>query len=127
MIREREREKKRVKYVLRVYVLVEKFFFTFSFVNANTVIRFRDVDIPLKTQKRIDDKCLIQEIRDKDLNSSMLDAYQQVTFSSKKKKRRVYVREIMMIIMMSFENVNVGSRSKRMNFNPFCSSNQQLI
>ena len=38
----------------------------FFFVNANTVIRFRYVDISLKTQKEnVDDKCLIQEIRDK--------------------------------------------------------------
>ncbi len=38
----------------------------FFFVNANTVIRFCYVDIPLKTQKKsVDNKCLIQEIRDK--------------------------------------------------------------
>ncbi len=49
---EREEKKERVKYVLRVCVLVEKFFFAFFFVNANTVIRFRYVDIPLKTKKK---------------------------------------------------------------------------
>jgi hypothetical protein len=52
MIRERERKKKRESNMFLGYAYWSKNSSSrFFFVNANTVIRFRYVDIPLKTKK----------------------------------------------------------------------------
>ena len=78
MIREKERERERERETegkkrerrtyLQMCILVKKtfsFLYVFSFVNAYIVIRLRSVDVSFDTKRNSDDKCLIQQKRDK--------------------------------------------------------------